>query len=408
MKKAYGFSIIELLVVVLIIGILTAIGVVSYNSVTGKSKETQVTASLKDISNFLASDYLMDEVYPASLDNIVNVSGGVKLNDKITPVYSYDSSDNSYCLTAYLEGVDPYPYYVTSEDTSPKKGGCLGHRLTSNFIENGDGSKGNNSGFTNFDYTSADSPPGASGSFVAKTGSYVFYCNSQRIPIDTSNKYKMSGWARQTVPAVTTATWFYGLCPYDADNLLISPNQYMFRPGTTTTLAQPLKTGDTVVSLTNVSSSWYNTNDANTHYRSFVFWGYTDGKGKLWPPETYSRNAWYSNIWDGGSTNVNTTNNTITLNKPWPGGNYPAGQSISNGSSGSTYMYSGAAAALTPATWKQWTSGNITGTVTGLTSAGSAFPASTKSVGILVGINSSSPPATSRQAVGGLDFYQVQ
>lgn len=408
MKKAYGFTIIELLVVVFIIGIITAVTIVSYSSVTNKAKGTQVTAALKDISNYLASDYMTNETYPSSIDSIINTANGVKVKDNISTEYSYDSSNNSYCLTAHAEGVDSFAHYVTNDDTSPKSGGCTGHRLTDNLVENGLGEKGSNVGFTNFDFTSADSPPDASGSLVAKTGSYVFYCGSQKIPINVNNKYKISGWARQTVSAVTTATWYFGLCPYDADGLLIGPSNYLFRPGTTTTLAQPLKTGDTIVRLTNVSSSWYNTNDTNTHRRSFIFWGYTDGKGKLWPPETYSRNPWYSNMWDGGSTNVNTTNNTITLNKPWPGGNYPAGHPVSNGSAGSTYMYSAAAASLTPATWKKWTSGNITGTVTGLTSAGSSFPISAESASVLIGINASSPPATSRQAVGGIDFYQVQ
>ena len=46
----------------------------------------------------------------------------------------------------------------------------------------------------------------------------------------------------------------------------------MYRPGTTTTLAQPLHTGDMVVYLTNASSSWYDVAGASTHYRSFIFW----------------------------------------------------------------------------------------------------------------------------------------
>lgn len=407
MKKAFGFTIIELMVVIFVIGILVAVSIVTYNGLTSKSKQTQVTALLKDVSSSLAADYVVNETYPATLDDILNKPGGVSVGDEVTPQYTYNSADNSYCLSAYASGSDVFAYFVTSDDTSPREGACAGHRLTGNLVENGFGENGNNSGFPNFTYNAADSPPGASGSLVANTGSYTFYCSSQRIPIDTSKKYKISGWARQTVPAVTTARIYFGFCPYDADGKAIYPSHYMYRPGTTTTLAQPLKTGDTVVYLSNVSTSWYNTNDSSTHYRSFVFWGYTDGKGKLWPPETYTQNPVHYDMWTGGATNVNTTNNTITLNKPWPGASYPAGHPVSNGASGSTYMYSAASNAITPAIWTQFTSGNLTGVVSGLSGAGSAWPVAATSASVLLGVNAGSPPNTSRQAYGGIDFYQV-
>ena len=157
----------------------------------------------------------------------------------------------------------------------------------------------------------------------------------------------------------------------------------------------------------NSVANWYDVNDANTHYRSFIFWGYTDGKGKTWSPETYSRNTWITNMWDGGASKINTTNKTITLNKAWNGGNYAAGHPVSNGSAGSTYMYSAASNALLDQTWTKYTSGGVTGTVTGLTSAGNAWPKAATSASVMLGINSGSPPATSRPAYGGIDFYQV-
>lgn len=408
MKKLRGFTIIELIIVIVIIGILVAVVTITFNSTLNKSKKTQVISALNNISGYLASEYMANDQYPANLNDVVNVSGGVSVDNSVSPFYEYKPADDSYCLTVYANKGETIAYHVTNDDTTPKEGGCTGHRINANLIENGFGEKGNNTGFPDFDFSSTDKPDGADGSFVSKTGSYIFYCNAQRVPIDKTKKYKISGWARQTVPAVTTATWYFGLCPYDIDGHYISPSSYMFRPGTTTTLAQPLKTGDTVVRLTNVSTSWYNVNDANTHNRSFIFWNYKDGKGKTWPVETYSRNPWYSNMWDGGSTNVNTTTNTITLNKPWPGGNYPAGQPVSNGSAGGTYMYSAASAQNTPASWKQFTSPVITGTVTGLNSASTKWPISAESASVLIGLNAGSPPTTSRQAVGGIDFYEVQ
>lgn len=327
MKRAYGFTIIELIIVVVIIGILTAISIVTYNNIQQKSNKTQVLAAIKDISNALASEYLVNESYPNDLSNILNTPDGVKIDRDLK--VSYDAwGQNDYCLTVATGSISPVSYYKDGSDIV--EGGCSGHRISGNFITNGDERVKDNSGFSNFDFNSNDAPPGSDGSFVSRTGNYTFYCSEQKVPISHDKNYKISIWARQTVPAVTTANTYLGLCPYDADNLLIGPTNYMYRPNTTTTLAQPLNKGDTVVKLTNVSSSWYNLNDANTHNRSFIFWGYKDGKGKTWPPETYSRNGWHSDMWTGGATYVNTANNTITLNKPWPGSDYPAGHPVSN------------------------------------------------------------------------------
>jgi type IV pilus assembly protein PilA len=40
-KNNYGFTIVELLIVIVVIGILAAIAIVSFNGVTGKARDAQ-------------------------------------------------------------------------------------------------------------------------------------------------------------------------------------------------------------------------------------------------------------------------------------------------------------------------------------------------------------------------------
>ncbi len=405
--RGSGFTIVELLVVIVIIAVLAAIVIVTFNGLARSATEASLKADLRAAATKLANDNVLAGAYPATLAS-ANEGKGITSSGGTVFEYTYTALGNTYCLTARSSNPAVDPLYISSSNSAPQSGACAGHAISTNLVVNGDGSSGNNNNFSSFTYDSSDSAPGSTGSFAANTGAYQMICNNQKIEIDPAKRYKLSGWGRQRTTSVT-AGWYLGLCPLDASGNGITPETYMYRPGTTTTLAQPLTTGDTVVYLTSIAASWYDTAGTSTYFRSFIFWGYTDAQGTLWPPETYSRNTWYGDIYSGGVGAVNRTNNTITLNKPWPGKSYPAGHPVSNGGAGSTYMYAAASSATLADSWRQWTSPTITGTVaSGLNSATTAFPPATKSVKILTGINSQSPPATSRPGVGGIQFYEIK
>lgn len=66
MKKANGFTIVELLIVVVIIGILTSIGLLAYNNVTAKARDAQRNQDMKTIAKALELYYINSGEFPNS------------------------------------------------------------------------------------------------------------------------------------------------------------------------------------------------------------------------------------------------------------------------------------------------------------------------------------------------------
>ena len=404
-----GFTIVELLIVIVVIGILAAISIVAYNGIQSRAAEVSIRTNLRGATNQLEIDYQLTGLYPASL-LLANGGKGLTAGNGMNYQYSYDAIANTYCLTAVSTQAKISAYHVTNIITTPVQGACAGHSEAGevNLVTNGRGDMGNNTNFSSFVFNGSDAPTGSQGSFISPNGNYSFYVSTEFMTVDQSHQYILRGWARQRTAGVSTSRWYLALDPYDVDNKAIRPQNYMYRPSTTTTLTQTLNPGDSVVYLANVSTSWYDTAGASTHWRSLIFWNYTDSTGKTWPPETYSQNPWYSDIYSGGVGAIDRTANTITLNKPWPGGVYPVGQAVSNGGAAGTYMYAAAASNLLTNAWQEWVSSAITGTTSaGLNGSTNTFPLATRSVRISIGVNSGSPPLTSRQAVGGIRFYDI-
>ena len=109
----------------------------------------------------------------------------------------------------------------------------------------------------------------------------------------------------------------------------------MYVPGSTTTLAQNLKNGDTIVYFTDVSG--FKNNYNGNYSRHLIFWNYKNSYGYQYEPETYSRNEW-TNLWSDDSV-IDRTNNTITLSSPWSHGTFVAGTPVSQGNYGATNIY---------------------------------------------------------------------
>lgn len=265
-------------------------------------------------------------------------------------------------------------------------------------VTNGTGYLGDNTNFTTFTYSAADAPTGARGSFVSNAGSGT-HMAVELIPVDPNKTYQFGTAIRQTVPGQPETRAYSGLVPYDAAGLSIAPNHYMYRAGTTTTLTQELKPGDTVIHVAS-TAGW--SNDAAPIWRSVIIWDYTDPFGKKWPAHTYSRI-----VRTGAYDQDSLTATTIPLAAPWSGTTHPVGTQISNGGSGGSYMYLGWSNQVVT---EQWVS--RTGTVGGLhttplSSATTKFPPGTAAVKPVFLLNrdpAGSNVPTSRHAIGLISF----
>ena len=129
-KNKKGFTIVELLIVVVVIAILAAITIVAYNGIQNRAKsaaaQSAASQSLKKINTFAVTN---GDSYPLSagadgLDNLLSL--GVNNNGGINYQYVANNatSPKTFCLTVTNQNVS---YYVSNAVGAPQPGGCAGH-----------------------------------------------------------------------------------------------------------------------------------------------------------------------------------------------------------------------------------------------------------------------------------------
>lgn len=109
MNKFKGFTFVELLVVITIIGVVFAAGVVSYTTISKNSRNARRSADMEAIRQALEMCRSIDGVYPASIVDTIHCSDPSIVTLKNTPLdprpcpgttYTYTLSGGGYSLTA--------------------------------------------------------------------------------------------------------------------------------------------------------------------------------------------------------------------------------------------------------------------------------------------------------------------
>jgi prepilin-type N-terminal cleavage/methylation domain-containing protein len=124
MKRATGFTIVELLIVIVVIGILAAITIVAYNGIQDRARASTLSSALSQAAKKLAV-YQVDnpDIYPA--DKTALEALGIKDTESVTYQYSRTSgTPNTYCITATTGSMS---YKFANTDNAPQAGGCAGH-----------------------------------------------------------------------------------------------------------------------------------------------------------------------------------------------------------------------------------------------------------------------------------------
>lgn len=123
-SKTAGFTIVELLIVIVVIGILATITIVAYNGVQDRARATVLQSDLRQAQQQLMLDQVDSGSYPASTAT-ANDGKGLKASPGTTYQYSVNNTANppTFCLSAVN---DSQGYSITNSG-SATEGVCSGH-----------------------------------------------------------------------------------------------------------------------------------------------------------------------------------------------------------------------------------------------------------------------------------------
>lgn len=119
--RATGFTIVELLIVIVVIGILAAITIVAYNGAQDKARAATVASDLREAADQLNIDQARTGQYPLTLA-AANGGSGVQASPGTT--YQYTPNNTATPQTFCLMGTNGTVTYKVTQDSAPTAGTC--------------------------------------------------------------------------------------------------------------------------------------------------------------------------------------------------------------------------------------------------------------------------------------------
>lgn len=117
MKNAKGFTLIELMISLMILGVLAAIAIPSYQSSIRKTHRADAKASLNDIAMKLQRCFTTNSSYLASSTVVCAVSDQLKTSTGITSQYYFVTVGSNITQTTYTLTAQPIAGSSQASDT---------------------------------------------------------------------------------------------------------------------------------------------------------------------------------------------------------------------------------------------------------------------------------------------------
>ena len=115
LQRSPGFTIVELLIVIVVIAVLASITIVSYNGVINRARASTIQNNLADNFKVLAISNSDNGIYPSV------ATAGLKSDNGITLTYIPNATSTAYCLQASGYSND---FYITDANSAPQSGTC--------------------------------------------------------------------------------------------------------------------------------------------------------------------------------------------------------------------------------------------------------------------------------------------
>jgi prepilin-type N-terminal cleavage/methylation domain-containing protein len=113
-NKQSGFTIVELLIVIVVIGILAAITIVAYNSVQNRARNTTAMADLSSNGQRIMSGEAITGNYPTTIEANSSADYKIKIASGNYNMASYCVSNNGFVIA--VEAKSGNKYYVKNNN----------------------------------------------------------------------------------------------------------------------------------------------------------------------------------------------------------------------------------------------------------------------------------------------------
>ena len=192
-KNKKGFTIVELLIVVVVIAILAAITVIAYNGIQNRAKLAAAQSLSAQAGKKLATYAVTNaETYPLSTD-FLNVTG---LSNSSSAEYDYivSTDQKKYCVSVTNPSVDGASYAMTNNSGGTVAGRCVTNLLTNPSIEGNTASFATSS-FAGMSRTVGSGPAGNAYLALYRSTTGDAYAGMTSVGVPPANSpYTLSFW----------------------------------------------------------------------------------------------------------------------------------------------------------------------------------------------------------------------